>query len=169
MRTRLVTVLAIAVTLLLTGILWLGQPRQPIVFPAWYPLANADGDAAFADFENHTPCSVEGCDRLKLGIVLYRDAYGAPTTYIMSRVHVAVSDERTVNTGTWSIEQGTALDPDATVYRLDTGAPAEFQLFWAIGDDILYVLDDDLTPRVGDAAYGYSLNRIPIRASFTVP
>ncbi len=112
--------------LLAGGILWL-QPRQqpdpdPITFPSWYPLTNDAGDAAFADFENHIPCLVEGCDRLKFGIVLYRDASGAPTTYLMSRVHVAVSDDRTVNTGTWSITNGTSLDPDATVYRLDSGA-----------------------------------------------
>jgi hypothetical protein len=163
MRARLTTVLAVSVLALLGAILWLAQPAQPIVFPAWYPLTNDDGDAAFADFENHTPCDVDQCDRLKFGIVLYRDAAGEPTTYLMSRVHVAVSDDRTVNIGTWSIEQGTALDPDATVYRLNDGAPAEFDLFWAIGDDILFILDEDRAPRVGDAAYGFALNRVPIR------
>ncbi len=174
MSKRWITVVALAGAVALTvgGALWL-QHRQedpdPITFPSWYPLTNDQGDAAFADFENHTPCDVDQCDRLKFGIVLYRDASGEPTTYLMSRVHVAVSDERTVNAGTWSIATGTALDPDATVYLLDSGAPPEFDAFWAIGDDILFILDDDLMPRVGDAAYGYSLNRIPIRASFTVP
>jgi len=58
---------------------------------------------------------------VKFGLVLYRDpGSNAPTTYVMSRIRVGVSNDRQVNEGTWSIGQGMALDPDATVYRLDT-------------------------------------------------
>ena len=31
-----------------------------------------------------------------------------------------------------------------------------------IGEDILFILDENRMPRVGDAAYGYALNSIPI-------
>ena len=85
-----------------------------------------------------------------------------PTTYLMSRVWVGVSSDRHVNEGTWGIEQGTALDPQATVYRLETGAPEGLDAYWPIGDDILFILDEELMPRVGDAAYGYALNSVPL-------
>ena len=80
----------------------------------------------------------------------------------MSRIRVGVSSDRQVNEGTWSIGRGTALDPEATVYRLDTGAPEGLDAYWPIGDKILFVLDEPLMPRVGDAAYGYALNSVPL-------
>ena len=38
-------------------------------------------------------------------------------------------------------------------------APPEFRAFWAIADDILFILDRERGPRVGTAGYGYALNR----------
>ena len=143
-------------------------PAGPTVFPPWYPAANDAGDPAFVDFENHVPCEiddspVESCQRVKFSLVLYRDPESKePTTYVMSRIRVGVSDDREVNEGTWSIGRGTALDPEATVYRLDTGAPEGLDVYWPIGDEILFVLDEQLMPRVGDAAYGYALNSVPL-------
>jgi hypothetical protein len=178
---RGVAVLALLLALILTlgGILWFLQARQPdpgpTTFSSWYPMTNEDGDPAFADFENHVPCTddferLDGCDRMKFGIVFYRDAEtGAPTSYVMSRIYVGLGDERTVDTGTWSIVHGTALDVEAIVYRLDSGAPPEFGAFWAIGEDILFVLDRELNPRVGDAGYSYALNSVPLGQTYTVP
>ncbi len=150
------------------GVLAANQPARQTVFPPWYPAANDAGDPAFVDFENHVPCEIddppaEGCQRVKFGLVLYRDPESnEPTTYVMSRIRVGVSNDRQVNEGTWSIEHGTALDPEATVYRLDTGAPEGLDAYWPIGDEILFVLDEQLMPRVGDAAYGYALNSVPL-------
>ena len=143
-------------------------PAGPTVFPPWYPTANDAGDPAFVDFENHVPCEIddspaESCQRVKFSLVLYRDPESKePTTYVMSRIRVGVSDDRQVNEGTWSLGRGTALDPEATVYRLDTGAPEGLDAYWTIGDEILFVLDEQLMPRVGDAAYGYALNSVPL-------
>ena len=107
---------------------------------------------------------------MKFGLVLYREPESnEPTTYVMSRIRVGVSNDRQVNEGTWSIEQGTALDPEATVYRLDTGAPEGLDVYWPIGDEILFVLDEQLMPRVGDAAYGYALNSVPLGTRNSVP
>lgn len=156
---------AIVVT---TWVLAANAPAGRTVFPPWYPAANEGGDPAFVDFENHLPCEiddspVESCQRVKFGLVLYRDPESKePTTYVMSRIRVGVSDDREVNEGTWSIGRGTALDPEATVYRLDTGAPEGLDVYWPIGDEILFVLDEQLMPRVGDAAYGYALNSVPL-------
>ena len=150
-------------------------PARQTVFPPWYPAANDTGDPAFVDFENHVPCAIddapaEDCQRVKFSLVLYRDPESnEPTTYVMSRIRVGVSDDREVNQGTWSIGLGTALDPEATVYRLDTGAPEGLDVYWPIGDDILFVLDEQLMPRVGDAAYGYALNSVPLGNRTYVP
>jgi NlpE N-terminal domain len=150
-------------------------PARQTAFPPWYPATNESGDPAFVDFENHVPCTIDDqpaddCQRVKFGLVLYRDPEThAPSTYVMSRVRVGVSDDREVNEGTWSIGRGTALDSEATVYRLDTGAPDGLDVYWPIGDEILFVLDEQLMPRVGDTAYGYALNSVPLGKRNVVP
>jgi hypothetical protein len=61
------------------------------------------------------------------------------------------------------------LDPAATTYRLETGAPEHLREYWPVGDDILFLLGEDRMPRVGDAAYGYALNSIPIGQTVQAP
>lgn len=151
-----------------------GGSEPPESFGPWYPLVNQDGDAAVRDFEGHVPCALDDppdteCQRVKFGIVLYRDASGEPTTYLMSIVRVGVGDERETHEGTWSEALGTGLDPEATVYRLETGAPGHLRDYWPIGDDLLFLLDEEGMPRVGDAAYGYVLNSIPIGQRVEAP
>jgi hypothetical protein len=181
MERRRKYVVLTAATLLLILVLVFGFMQKnshdaATEFGPWYPMQNENGDPAVADFENHIPCVTTGnqpikkCDRMKFGLVLYRDAKTkAPTTYIMSRVYVGVSSERSVNKGAWEVTKGNGLDAQAVDYKLDANAPEEFRNFWAIGDDILFILNDDLKPRVGDAAYGYALNRIPLGQVYRVP
>jgi hypothetical protein len=136
-----------------------GFAGAPAPIEPWYPAANASGDPLFAVFESRLPCTGE-CQRLKFGLALYRDrSTQAPTTYRMARVYVAGGEEQTINEGAWSIAAGTKLDPNAVVFRLDPGAPREFSAYWAIGEDILFVLDESMGPRLGTAGYGYALNR----------
>jgi hypothetical protein len=166
---------AVAILAMAAWLIAANAPARQTAFPPWYPAANDSGDPAFVDFENHVPCTIDhspadDCQRVKFSLVLYRDPVtDDPTTYLMSRVWVGVSSDRQVNEGTWSIEQGTALDPEATVYRLDTGAPEGLDAYWPIGDDILFILDEQLMPRVGDAAYGYALNSVPLGKWTYVP
>lgn len=128
--------------------------------PPWYPAVNAHGDPVFAVFESRIPCV--DCEKIKFALALYTDpTSGASTTYQMARIYVGRGNDRTINEGNWSITRGTSLDPQAVVYQLDGGAPEEFQSFWAIGADILFILDENLNPRVGTAGYGYALNRQP--------
>ena len=148
--------------------------KPPHTFGPWYPVVNSDGDAAVVDFENHVPCALDpvplgNCQRIKLGIVLYRNTAGEPTRYLMSILRVGVSDDRETHEGTWTVAKGTGLDPDATIYRFDSGAPDYVRAFWPIGDDILFVLDQVRMPRVGDGAYGYALNRVPIGREVQAP
>jgi hypothetical protein len=170
-----VLLLALTTALIALYLLTRPAPGPPETFDPWYPLVNDDGDLAVADFENHVPCAIDDppatdCQRVKFAIVLYRDdSTGEPTTYLVSIVRVGVSDARETLEGTWSVGQGMGLDPDATTYRLDSGAPEHLQNYWPVGEDILFLLDEDDMPRVGDAAYGFALNRIPIGQTNTVP
>jgi hypothetical protein len=135
--------------------------NSPTTIAPWYPETNQQGDPIFSVFESRIPCG-GNCSRLKFALVLYwNQETKAPTTFKMARVYVAEEPEgaRIVTDGIWSITKGTKLDPNAVVYNLDFNAPEEFRAFWAIGDDILFVLDQNLSPRVGTAGYGYALNR----------
>ncbi|MFH8253260.1 hypothetical protein ACH3VR_23035 [Microbacterium sp. B2969] len=161
-----------AVAGLAAGALLWGQaataPPPITAFPPWYPAEDTHGDPPFVDYEAHIPCAIDpapdpDCQRVKFGLVLYRDpATGEPTSYAMSILRVGVSDEREYHEGAWHVASGTALDPDATAYRLD-GVPEHLRHYWAVGDDILLILDGDGMPRVGEAGYSYTLDSIPIR------
>jgi hypothetical protein len=77
----------------------------------------------------------------------------------MARIYVGKNNDRLTNSGKIVVKQGTSLDSMHIVYYLSTGAPKEYQIFWKVTKDILFILDDNLTPRVGDAGQGYALNR----------
>jgi hypothetical protein len=77
----------------------------------------------------------------------------------MARIYVGKNNDRLTNLGKIVVKQGTSLDSMHIVYYLSAGAPKEYQIFWKVTKDILFILDDDLTPRVGDAGQGYALNR----------
>ena len=167
-----VGVLALA-AVLVAGILTRG-PDTPQTFGPWYPLTNQAGARASADFENHVPCTIDAppvadCQRVKLGIVFY-GTVTAPSTYLISIVRVGTGDNtRETHEGTWTVTRGTALDPKATVYQLDTSAPAHLRTFWPVGSEILYLLDKTRMPRPGSAAYGYALTNIPIGQTTQAP
>ena len=152
-----------------------GTAATPETSGSWYPLANEAGDPAVADFATRVPCTIDDppaptCQRVKFSVVLYSDeASGEPSTYLISIIRVGVSDARETHEGTWTVGQGTALDARATTYELDDGAPEHLRAYWAIGDDILFLLDEDRMPRVGDTGYGYALSRIPIGQVVTAP
>lgn len=144
------------ILIMLTGCGFFNKP--PVVSASWYPSVNEHGDPVFAVFESRIPCA--DCEKIKLALVLYRDPKTkTPTTYRMARVYVSKGNDRLVNAGRWAMIRGTKLDPQALVYQLDSNAPQEFRWYWAINEDILYILDQDMNPRVGNASYGYALNK----------
>jgi hypothetical protein len=162
------TLAAVVIALLTTR-----DPEPPQTFGPWYPLTNQAGAAATADFENHVPCTIDNppaadCQRVKLGIVLYGTP-SAPSTYLISIIRVGVGNDRETHEGTWTVTQGTALDPGATVYQLDTAAPEHLRTFWPVSNNILYLLDCTGMPRPGNAAYGYALSSIPIGQQVQAP
>jgi hypothetical protein len=140
--------------------------RDAPAFNPWYPATTDNGDTLLAVFEGRIPCvepELAGCDKIKVALALYRHGTSeTPTSYKLARVYVAANPEgaRMTVGGAVSVSRGTKLDPSATVYRLDENAPLEFQAYWVIGQDILFILDKDLNPRVGTASWSYVLNRI---------
>jgi hypothetical protein len=127
----------------------------------WYPETNLNGDSIYGAFENKLPCSDQGCAKIKFALAVYKNAQtNSPTTYLMARVYVARDENgRITNNGDISISTGIPSDATVTVYNLTSGAPDEFKHFWKINDDLLFILDNDLKPRIGNAEYGYVLNR----------
>lgn len=163
-QTRLLTtylLLSMLTCIALTGCTAINiLERTPPTIEPWYPAVNEHSDPVFAVFESRIPCA--DCEKIKFALALYRNRETkAPTTYKLARVYVAKGDDRTINEGTWTITHGTKLDPQAVVYQLDANAPQEFRSYWLISQDILFILDQDMNPRVGDAGYSYALNKIP--------
>lgn len=147
--------LAIMLTLVFSG----ADCKKDETPGPWYPITNENGEPVFGVFESRIPCP--DCERMKFGLVIYKDAQtNMATSYFMSRIFVGKGNERTTNKGQLTTEAGTQLDSLAIVYQLDSNAPEEFKLFWKISEDILFILDKNLMPRVGDAGYGYVLNRV---------
>lgn len=134
-------------------------PHAPTPLAPWYPALNAHGDPVCAVFESRIPCA--DCEKIKVALALYQNRVTkVPTTYQLARVYVAHSPEdRLVQEGMWTITHGMPLDPHAVVYQLDANVPQEFQAYWAIGQDILFLLDQARQPRVGTAGYGYAFNK----------
>ena len=129
--------------------------------PPWYSEINQNGDSVYGVFENKLPCFDEVFTKIKFALAIYKNApTNLPTTYMMARVYVAKNENgRITNTGDISISKGIPSDLTVSVYNLTSGAPDEFRHFWKINNDLLLILDNDLQPRVGDASYGYVLNR----------
>jgi hypothetical protein len=136
-------------------------------FEPWYPQTNEAGEPILAVFSNRIPCA--DCDlpagpesKIKVELVLYQHpATGEPTTYALARVYPGADSpaDRMETHGTWTIHNGTASDPDGLVYELDTNSPEEFRAYLVVSEDILFMLDEQGTPRVGDGFYSYTLNR----------
>jgi hypothetical protein len=135
-----------------------GCKKEEISLSPWYPEKNEMGEGVLWVFESRVPC--HDCERVKLALVLYGDPQTSiPTTYKMARVYVGRDNNRLTNDGNVTITQGTSLSPQHTVYQLTTNAPTEYKIFWKINEDLLFILNEDLTPRLGDAGHGYVLNR----------
>src|SRR5262245_47849434 len=95
--------------------------------------------------------------KLKWVITLFQDPMTQrPTTY---RIEGTLF-RRNIREGRWTIRQGTATDPHATVYELEpTRSQAGLSLLKG-DDNVLFFLDGDREPFVGHADFSYTLNRV---------
>jgi len=151
--------MAIVALGMLTALSSCAARQTTMAFDPPYPEANEDGDPILADFEGRIPCALTGCEKLKVGLVLYQDRRTrTPTTYWLGLIGAAGND-RVVTQGAWAIRRGVKGYPEAVAYELDAAAPADLRRYWRVNEDILLVLDQNLSPKAGNAAWGYMLSR----------
>jgi hypothetical protein len=128
------------------------------------------GSSILAHYEGRTACKEimealkmgyrEICAKRKLSLILYVDSItGKPSSYRVGGLSTRSG------TGNWSIEKGTPTDPEAVIYRLHLG---EVDLLLLKGDEqVLFILDQQKNFLVGNELYGYTLNRISDKQSWT--
>jgi hypothetical protein len=160
---RTLATLALAVVLVASGSLILQKlwfDRAPLSFDPPYPAANAQGDPIFAVYEGRTPCpDCQAAPMVKMMLVLYHNPGTArPTTYWLGLVGTD-GNNRTIYQGSWTERRGVAGYPDAVAYQLDSHSPSSRSAYWRVNDDILLVLDQAMTPKPGNSAWGYMLSR----------
>lgn len=152
---------AIAACLLLAGCTHAGM-REATFAPA-YPEFDRQGDPILGVFGGRIPCQANSDDQIKLTLVLYRNREARSAgSYWMGTVdlcEIRHSDTPVETQGSWQLRQGAKDYPGAIVYELDTNARSDLRRFWQINDNILLPLDDSLSPKVGNAAWGYMLSR----------
>jgi hypothetical protein len=151
------------------------RPFQAITFR---PIPR--GPAVWGIFVGRTPCSAIAsqfkldtavdCGILKFGLILYRDTLtfepdSCALTIIGAGDIVQAeggSYREKVLRGKWSITKGTDLVPDEQVYKLALGEP-EIYFYLLKGDDnVLFILDENKEPRVGNEYLSYTLNRVQL-------
>lgn len=126
-------------------------------------LSTAVADSAVLGvFEGRTPCgpvAVEftgfpatNCEKIKWELTLFVERESRRPSGFRYR------GTRTSRRGDWSIVHGTASDRDAVVYRLSDAGYTVLSLLRA-DENVLLILNPDLTVAVGDASWSYALNR----------
>jgi hypothetical protein len=129
-------------------------------FDPAYPERNGAGDPIVAVFEGRIPCAIQGCEIRKVELVLYgRDAGRIPTTYWLGQLRVGMGNDRLVQQGAWIVRRGLQEYPDGLVYALDSSADPSLRYLWRVNDEIVLVLDQNLRPQAGNAAWGSMLSR----------
>ena len=88
------------------------------------------------------PCA--DCAGIRTDISLYSEQpAGEPTRYALRETYIGTRQgDRTVETtGRLTVKRGSASEPDATVYQLDSGKPDAQRNFVRVGDNELRLLD----------------------------
>lgn len=125
--------------------------------------APSAADSIVGVFEGRTPCGPianeftgfpsQNCEKIKWQLTLYRDASTRrPTAFLYEGT-------RTTRRGTWTIQRGTASDPNAQVYRLTPALSGKVLSLLSVDENVLLLLDTELRVLIGDASWSYVLNR----------
>ena len=161
----------IIIALLATCGLLFGAPPSPAANDPVGPVISTNarigmpsGPRVFGIFNGRTPCqelsrqlnvsASDECNKMKCRLILYQDPVThSPTVYDWQG--------KIRWTGKWSITTGTKADPDAMVYRLEPQDARGFLSFLKVDDNILFFLNQNGEPLVGNLEFSYTLNRSP--------
>jgi hypothetical protein len=116
----------------------------------------ASTDSLLGVFEGKIPC--DDCERIKVRLSLYVKENNS-AGYTLERIYVGKGDDRTTNSGNWTISQGIKVNPNALVYILDSNSPTDFRYYYAVDDNLLLMLNGTMDLKVGDASGSYTLSR----------
>jgi hypothetical protein len=153
-----------AAAILAAGVLaWMLTSHRPHLvtasFDPPYPETDIDGAPILAVLEGRIPCSSTAvCNMRKVALVLYEKKEGAPATYWLGVVGTHGND-RTVFQGHWDTRRGVTGYPGALVYALDSNADGDLRYFWQVDDNVVLPLDERMSPKAGNAGWGYMLSR----------
>ena len=131
--------------------------QKETFIPPWSPEADEQGTKVVAVYESRIPCA--DCERTKVALVLYGASLTKVTSYRLARVYVGKNDDRLESAGPVTVGQGIPGYPLAYYYKLEQSGLPEFEYYWLINDELVFILDQFLKPRVGNPAHGYVLNR----------
>lgn len=132
-----------------------------------YPIsAVATGPTVFGVFEGRTPCQgiarqlriavPPQCEKAKWRVTLFQDAHTSTPTRYKVEGSLQITGARV---GRWSAVRGTPGDPQAVVYELAPPAGAKPLRLLKGDDNVLFFVDEELRPRLGDGDFSYTLNR----------
>lgn len=119
-------------------------------------------------FDGRTPCQEiasdhpemnarTSCFKLKWKITLKRDSIThLPTTYTIRKV---VNNQLGNVSGKWTIIRGTASNPHAVIYQLNPDKPDEAFSFLVADDNVLFWLNKNNEPYIGNEDFSFTLNR----------
>jgi hypothetical protein len=128
------------------------------------PLSNEK--QSMLKFVGRTPCEElateinmqrgADCNKLKWLLKLYLNpSMQQPSGYELS----ATFHRQSILKGKWEMVKGRPADPDAIIYKIHLGKPYESILLLKADDNVLFFLDRNLNPLVGNAQFSYTLSR----------
>ena len=154
--------------------------QMPIPLSSPIPTASETSEI-YGIFQANTPCSAEArplpqipvdatCEQMKWNLILYQDSVtGTPTTYNLTSSYGMAKPNTNdlidggtsiLMEGTWTITTGTKSDQEATVYELNDNNAQVTVSFLKVSEDMLHVLNSNMTLLVGNGAWSYTLNRM---------
>jgi hypothetical protein len=120
-------------------------------------------------FEGRTPCQEiatehlemnadQSCFKIKWRLILNRDSIThEPTTCTIRNI---VNNQPRDVTGRWTIIKGTATNEEAIIYKVQADNLAEPILFFLGDENVLFFLDKDNNPFIGNEDFSFTMNKI---------
>lgn len=119
-------------------------------------------------FEGRTPCQEiatehpeinadRSCFKIKWRLILNRDSIiHEPTTCTIRNI---VNNQPRDVTGRWTIIKGTATNAEAIIYKIQADNLAEPILLFFGDENVLFFLDKDNNPFIGNEDFSFALNK----------